>query len=315
MKLISWLQIGRRGVHGSAFFLMVLLVVSAWLAGCQSGEDAMQRGDRYWADSNYVAALAEYRLAARDERNTDALARVAHAYIHTGELDRAVKTYEKLLQFAPSFEDQAIFDYISVAKSDLQRGDSYGAARAAAAALRLRPGLSIPAMSLTLARHYATTGDVENAADYYSRSLNDVDPAMRQALLYEIAAWRERSGDCEAALPYFKEFSEQTESQDSATDARWRMGTCGLERGKQARAANEPEHALELLQITLDLGVPQNLLDQAWFERGEALMALNRRDEAEQAFMRVIEVTATPRGPLVGRAERRIQEIRGTLVP
>jgi tetratricopeptide (TPR) repeat protein len=292
-----------------------MLAACALLSACRSSEDAMLRGDRYWADSNYVAALAEYRLAARQGGRAEAELRVAHAYIMTGQLDRARARYDALLRQEPAYADQAIFDYVWLARSNLQRGDRYGAARAAEAALQLRPGLAMPELALTLARHYATIGDSERALQFYHRALSGGDVMTHVGLLFEIASLTERSGNCEQALPYFRAFTQQSPSPDSVTDARWRMGTCGLERGRQLREAGEFERALDLIQITLDLGTPQNLLDQAWFERGEALMALGRLPDAQHAFERVLEVSPTGRSPLTARAIRRLDEIRGLHVP
>jgi tetratricopeptide (TPR) repeat protein len=274
----------------------------------------MLRGDRYWADSNYVAALAEYRLAARQGGSADAEARVAHAYVVTGQLDRARARYDGLFKLDPAYVDQAIFDYVWLARSSLQRGDRYGAARAAEAALQLRPGLAMPELALTLARHYATVGDAERALQFYHRALSGGDPMTHVGLRFEIASLTERSGNCEQALPYFRAFIEQSPSSDSVTEARWRMGTCGLERGRQLREAGEAGRALELLQITLELGAPQNLLDQAWFERGEALVTLGRQDEALLAFERVVELSPV-QSPLAARARRRIGEIHTPTVP
>jgi tetratricopeptide (TPR) repeat protein len=55
------------------------------------------------------------------------------------------------------------------------------------------------------------------------------------------------------------------------------------------------------------MGTPRNLLDQAWFERGEALAALGRRDEAVAAFAEVLELN---RAQLAQRARQRIDELR-----
>ena len=275
----------------------------------------MLRGDRYWADSNYVAALAEYRLAAKQGDNVQAESRVAHAYVVTGQLDRARTAYDALLRVDPGAVDQAVFDYVSLARTSLQRGDRYGAARAAEAALQLRPGLSMPDMALTLARHYATVGDAENALQFYHRALASADDSLKAGLLYEIASLSEHSGACTDALPYFRAFEETSQSQDSVTEARWRMGTCGLESGRQALDSGNPGQALDLLQVTIDLGVPQNLLDQAWFERGEALMALGQADSAAVAYQRVLDLSTAGRAQLAARATRRLQEIHSRPVP
>lgn len=287
----------------------------SFLVGCHSGADPMLRGDRYWADSNYVAALGEYRLAARQQGNAAAEMRTAHAYIVTGQLDRARKEYDAILQLDPASADQAIFDYVSLAQTSLDRGDHYGAARAAEAALAMRPGLALPRMSVTLARYYATIGDLTRALQFYHRALSSADGQARPGLLYEVAALTERSGSCVDGLPYYQAFSEHSGNQDSVTEARWRMGTCGLEQGQQARVAGQMERALEMVQVTLDLGAPQHLLDQAWFERAEALDALGRSDDAAAAFQRVLDLSSAGRTQLAARAERRLAEIRSRSVP
>lgn len=274
----------------------------------------MLRGDRYWADSNYVAALAEYRLAAR-QGSDEAEARVAHAYIITGQLERARRTYEELAKTDPAIVDQAIFDYLWLARSEKERGDRYGAARAAEAALSLQPNLPLPDLALTLARHYVTVGEAERALQFFRRAADAAPAESRAALLYEIGSLSERSGACVDGMPYFRAFTEASANADSVTEARYRMGTCGLEKGREAREAGQPEKALGLLGVTLDLGAPQNLLDQAWYERGEALMALGRYEEAASAFERVLEISPPGRNQLAARAGRRLDEIRSGLVP
>jgi tetratricopeptide (TPR) repeat protein len=295
---------------------LLLLAAAVFVSGCRSNDDAMLRGDRFWADSNFVAALGEYRLAARQTDQPEAHARVAHGYIVTGQLDRAVRTYETLVKMQPEYVDQAVFDYVWLAQSSLQRGDRYLAARAAEAALALRPGLAMPQLELTLARHFATIGETERGLPFFQRALASADREDRPALLYEMAVLSERNGGCLEALPLFERFTQESANADSVTEARWRMGTCGLEQGRQARAAGQMERALELLQLPLDLGAPQNQLDQAWFERAEALLALGNSAQAFDAFQRVVDIDAGRRSPLAGRAQRRLDELRNQpLVP
>lgn len=301
-------------LRNSRITLALILLTVVALSACRSSEDAMLRGDRYWADSNYVAALAEYRLAAR-QGSDEAEARVAHAYIITGQLERARRTYDELVQTDPAIVDQAIFDYLWLARAEKERGDRYGAARAAEAALALQPDLPIPDLALTLARHYATVGEAERALQFFRRAADAAPPDSRATLLYEIGSLSERSGACVDGMPYFRSFTNVSANADSVTEARYRMGTCGLEKGREAREAGQPEKALELLGVTLELGAPQNLLDQAWYERGEALMALGRREEAAASFERVLEISPPGRNQLAARAGRRLDEIRSGLVP
>jgi tetratricopeptide (TPR) repeat protein len=269
----------------------------------------MLRGDRYWADSNYTAALAEYRLAARQSGNDPHVnARVAHAYIITGQFDRGRRIYEALVKQEPRYTDQAVLDYLWLARTSMQRGDRFSTARAAEAALALRPGLDLDELAVPLARHYASVGDVDRSLEFYNRAIGRED-ARNSALLFELASLTEQGGKCVDAIPYFRAFIEQSANRDSATEARYRMGTCGLERGRQALAAGDGEGALRLFDVTLELGAPPHLLEQAWLERGEALLVLGRTEEARASFERVLELSPAGRTQYSTRAQRRLQEL------
>jgi tetratricopeptide (TPR) repeat protein len=285
------------------------LLLACLLAGCRSSENAMLRGDRYWADSNYTAALAEYRLAARQSGNDPHVnARVAHAYIITGQFDRGRRIYEALVKQEPRYTDQAVLDYLWLARTSMQRGDRFSTARAAEAALALRPGLDLDELAVPLARHYASVGDVDRSLEFYNRAIGRED-ARNSALLFELASLTEQGGKCVDAIPYFRAFIEQSANRDSATEARYRMGTCGLERGRQALAAGDGEGALRLFDVTLELGAPPHLLEQAWLERGEALLVLGRTEEARASFERVLELSPAGRTQYSTRAQRRLQEL------
>lgn len=290
-------------VRGLALLAVLLL------GACRSSEDALLRGDRFWADSNYTAALAEYRLAARQSGNDPAVrARVAHAYLAVGQFERGRREYDELLEAAPGYTDQAIYDYLSLARTSMARGDRFGTARAAEAALDLRRGLDLDAMAIPLARHYASIGDVDRALEFYNRAIGRGGSA-NSALLFELASLIEQNEKCVDALPYFRAFIEQTSSRDSATEARWRMGTCGLERGRQALAGGDAARALELIDVTLEMGAPPHLLEQAWLERGETLLLLNRAEEARGAFERVLELAPVAGTQYSRRAQQRLQEL------
>jgi tetratricopeptide (TPR) repeat protein len=285
-----------------------LAVIAAFLAAaCESGENALLRGDRFWADSNYTAALAEYRLAARQNDDPAVRARVAHAYLATGQFERGHREYETLVKDQPAYADQAIFDFLWLARTSMARGDRFGTARAAEAALALRPGLELQEIALPLARHYASVGDVDRALEFYNRAIGRT--AGGTALLFELASLIEQNGKCVDALPYFRSFIQQSASRDSATEARWRMGTCGLERGRQVMAGGDAAAAVSLYDVTLEVGAPPHLLEQTWLERGEALFALGRFEEARAAFERVLQISPPGRTQFSTRAERRLQEM------
>lgn len=287
-----------------------LLLICIVLGACQSSENALLSGDRYWADSNYTAALAEYRLAARQSGNDPSVnARVAHAYIMTGQMDRGRRIYETIIKQEPRYTDQAVFDFLSVARISMQRGDRFGTARAAEAALALRPGLDLDDLAVPLARHYAAVGNVDRALEFYNRALGDGAAETNTALLFELASLIEQNGKCIDALAYFRAFAEHSANRDSVAEAHSRMGTCGLARGRDALARGDPGAALSLLDVTLELGAPPYLMEQTWLERGEALLALGRPEEARAAFERVLELSPAGRTQYSTRAERRLQQL------
>jgi tetratricopeptide (TPR) repeat protein len=287
------------------------LLLTLCLAGCRDGEPALARGDRFWADSNYSAALAEYRLSlAQRPDDEDVRARVAHAFAVSDQFELAREQYDRLIGASPEWTDQAVFDYVTLAERARARSDRYGMASAIDAALALRPGLPVDDMAPALARYHATTGDPARALDFYERALSAASSDSVPSLLYEIGEVHVAQGDCVEALAYFDTFLERAPDSDRADQARWHVGNCSFTLARRASQTGEAEEALRHLDTVVALGVPRNLLEQAWFERGEALLALDRRDEALEAFTMVVQLSPTRSGQLVERATQRIDQLR-----
>lgn len=301
------LRTGIASVSRSTWAIPLLIL----LAGCGDAESAVARGDRLWADSNYTAALAEYRLGHDRSRNDDAvLARVAHAYAVTGQFERARESYDDLLARAPGYEDQAIFDYLALAERARSRADRYGMAGAVESALALRPGLAVGDMAAPLAGYYARAGDADRAQVFYERALAYAPPDSMPTLLYEFAQFQESQGNCADAVALFTAFRAREQTGTRADQARWNIGNCSFTLAREARQEGEADTALRHIDTVIDLGVPQNLVDQAWFERGEVLLDLGRDAEALDAFVRVLETLRPGSSQLAARARQRIDEIR-----
>lgn len=295
-------------LHRPAAVLALLLLA---LAGCRRTEDAVLNGDRLWADSNFTGALAEYRLALRRRGDDPAvLARVAHAYAVNGRLAPARETYGRLLAQDSAYAPQAVFDYLALADRALARGDRYSVAAAFQAAAELRPGLPVGAYAPVLARYYGASGEPERALAYYRHALEVMPPDSAPTLLYETALLEESRGNCGTALDQFREYRERAPHAPHAEEARWHIGNCAFELAKQYETAGRTDDALAQLAVVLELGVPQNLQDQAWFHRGELLLAQGRRDEALAAYQRVLDLNPARTGALVERAQQRIDQIR-----
>ena len=291
-------------------FCAGMALVALATTACNEPEPATERGDRLFADSNYTGALAEYRLAYELRGGTDELARVAHTYAITGDFERTREAYDLLLQRAPEYTDQAVYDYLNLVRRAQARSDRFGMAGAIEAALALRAGLPVGDMAAPLARYYARAGDVDRARDFYERALGHATADSVPDLLFDFAQFQESQGNCAEAIELFSAFRARQPRGEASDQARWNIGNCSFALARTARENGEPDKALEHLDVTLDLGVPQNLMDQAWFERGEALLELGRSDEAMQAYIRVLENARTTGGSLVERARQRIDQLR-----
>ena len=300
-------------------WLLLPLLLLPVLAGCRDNETAIARGDRLWADSSFTSALAEYRLAAAQREDVEALARLAHAYAVTGELEEARRAYTELVELEPAYRDQAVYDFLRLSRRELERRDLYTAAMAMAAALTIEPGLRPPFGAAELAAFYRDRGDVEQALSYYRHALSTLPADSAPPVLYEIGRLEEERGRCGTAVDYFRAFRAQAEGvrrwRTLRNEAQWYTGSCAFQLAQQAREAADPAEAIDQLETVIRLGEPENLLDQAWFERGELLLQTGALDEALSSYRRVLERNPARSGQLVDRAQRRIDEIRFGRVP
>lgn len=288
-----------------------LAVAGALLAaGCGAGEDALTRGDRLWADSAYTESIAEYRLAYARGGGDEALRRLAHAYAVTGQFERTYESYQTLLADDASHIDQAAYDFLLLAEQARERGDGYGVARAAEAALAVRPSLDLTGLSDILARHYEQTTSVDQAIAYYERAIATLPPDSAPPLLFRVGRLLAEREDCARALPYLRGYLARAPRGPRASDARWNIGNCAFAAARAAHVQGDPTRALEQLSVIIGLGMPENLLDQAWFLRGEILYSLGRTDEALACYQRVLDLNPARTGQLVDRAEQQIERIR-----
>jgi tetratricopeptide (TPR) repeat protein len=88
------------------------------------------------------------------------------------------------------------------------------------------------------------------------------------------------------------------------------MGNCAFRLAREARDEGQVTVGIGHLRTMVQIGEPEHLLDQAWLDLGELLYAIGRFDEALDAYRTVLARSPARAGPLVERAQRRIDEIR-----
>ncbi len=300
---------------GTLGLVLSLGLASIALAGCTSAaaeDDAVRRGDLAFAADSLEEALAEYRLAVRQgSDDAPTLARVAHTYASLGRVDEAADFYRQATLADSSWADQGAADLLHLAREAEARRDRFLMAKAVQEALALRPGLGIGELDLSLARHHVQNGEYGRALPLFQHALARADSVPR--LLFEIGQAHEEIGDCRRALVHFEQYREVA-PRSEWSEVEWYIGSCALEVARTLRAPNgsraDLEEALVLVNRAIDVGQPQNLQGQAWFERGEILASLGACDAAMESFAQVRFVEAGGGGALVNRAQERFDLIK-----
>jgi len=287
--------------------LLVLLTACFSNAG---EETSVLRGDEAAARGDLEAALAEYRLAA-DQGDDDApkLARVAHTYAQMGRIDEAGNFYHQAVDLEPGFADQAVSDMVLLARAAQGRDDFFGLASAMETAMSFRPGITIQAMALPLARHYFRAGEYATALPYYQETISGMEADTVPEVLFEAASAYDEVGDCRRALLHYEQHRRMIRRWQRG-EVDWKIGSCSLRLAQELRLGNEDEEALLHIERTIALGEPRSLQAVAYFEMGESLSDLGRCEDAMDAFLQVRRVDQTGASPLVDRAQWRYDELR-----
>jgi tetratricopeptide (TPR) repeat protein len=296
--------------------LGVLFCLTSFAAtACTPGateETSLFRGDQAFAQANYEEALAEYRLAVRQGADDPmTLARVAHTYAMMDRVDDAGAYYVEAATRDTTLVGQAVSDLLRLAREARERNDRFAMASATETALGLRPGLGVSDLSLDLARHYFQNGEFGRALPFYQKALGEATDSAAE-IVFEVGQAHEEIGDCSHALVFFERFREMVPRWERG-EVDWYLGTCAFNLAREIRAGREQteedlEDALAHLDRALELGQPQNIQAQAWFEKGDILSELGECSAAMEAYAQVRYSDAA--GGLVERAQERFDEIR-----
>jgi tetratricopeptide (TPR) repeat protein len=293
----------------SAAALLVAATTACTPGGAE--ESAVLRGDEAFARDSLEEALAEYRLAVRTgAENPEILSRVGHTYVALGRVEEATEFFARAAARDPRWGDMGVADLVRVARSAAERNDRFQMAAAMEALRRLRPGLSVPDLTLPLARHYLQVGEYGRSIPLFQRALDEAEGPSPD-LLYEVGEAHREVDDCQSALIFFDRFQEIAPDEDRFR-ANWNIGDCSLRVARalreRARTPADLQEALDYLTRSLDVGEPRNLQGQAWFDRGDILADLGDCPGALASFAQV-RFYESSGSPLVARAEKRIEEV------
>lgn len=292
------------------FCAIAIVGLTAAACGGQHAEsDALSRGDAAWARGEFTEALAEYRLALRASDDAQTVIRVAHAYAQLGRPDDARPYYRQAVEADPELKTQAISDLVVMARTADARGDRYGLASSLEFALELEPGIGIGRLALPLAEYYAEAGEFERALPLFQAAATAMPVDEGSRIYFDMGQAYEELGQCGRALTFFEQ-ARRGAGRSQRQEIAWHVGNCSFELALELRRAGRDGEALRYVRSVIDIGEPRNLLPQAHFEHGEILASRGECTEAVAAFRRAIAESGRGGGPLVPRAEQRIDEIR-----
>ena len=254
-------------------------------------------------------ALAEYRLSLRASDDPETVLRVAHALAQLGRADDAQPYYRQAVDADPRLKNQALSDLIVMARDADARGDRYGLASSLEFALELEPGVGIGRLALPLAEYYAEGGEFERAIPLFQAAAAALPPDEASRIYFDMGQAHEELGQCGRALTFFEE-ARRGASRNRRSEISWHLGNCSFQLALDLRRSGRDGEALRYITRVISIGEPRNLLPQAHFEHGELLAGRGECTEAVAAFQRSITVSGPGGGPLVPRAEQRIDEIR-----
>ncbi|MFH1762586.1 MAG: tetratricopeptide repeat protein [Gemmatimonadota bacterium] len=296
-------------IRGALAPLAVLLT----LAGCtplnEKGSSVI-RGDQAFANGDLEEALAEYRLAlSQGATDPGTYARVAHTYVQLKRIDEARENYRLAVAQDSSLADQALSDFVHLAREENRTGDRFGMASAVQTALEFRPGVSLEDLVLPLAQHYSDIGEYGRALPFYQKTLSAIDPDSLPRILFEAAVAYDEVGDCESAVIYYQDYQDRL-PRWRRSEVDWRLGNCSFDLAEARKAEGDDEEALRFLETLLRIGEPRRRLARAYFLKGEILGQRGECEAAVEAFEEVPVYDPAGNSALVDSAELRIDQIR-----
>lgn len=290
-----------------------LLVALVALVGCTPLSEegsSISRGDQAFAKGDLEEALAEYRLALRQgATDSETYARIAHTYVGLRRIDDAREFYRQAVAQDSSLADQALADFVHLAREEDRISDRFGMASAVQTALEFRPGISLEDLVLPLAQHYSDIGEYGRALPFYQKTLSALDPDSLPRILFETAVAYDEVGDCESAVIYYEDYRDRL-PRWRRSEVDWRLGHCSFELAQIRRAEGDDEEALRFLETLIEIGEPRNRLARGYFLKGEILGFRGECEAAIEAFREVPVMDPSGTSSVVDSAEMRIDQIR-----
>ncbi|MBN2290190.1 MAG: hypothetical protein JXQ83_12725 [Candidatus Glassbacteria bacterium] len=280
------------------FFFILLwalpLCPALFLPGCNSfSQSYEERGDRYFRDGHYDDSLAEYLMARKTQGMTTRLLRkIGKVYVMKEDFLQAKSYYDRYFGATDAEPDPGVLlDYFQIAVKRGEAGDVGTMVQALEEILQIDPSYSLGRYFFDLGEFYFQQSNFSKAIFYFLRGLPlEVEVENKDLYLFHLAQSYEKIEDYFNAYLYFDQLLVLYPESSMKEQATWHRGNCCFPLARQAHEAEDYEQALFYLDLIINEGQPQHYLDDAYFLKGEILLALNRPGEAKVSYLQVLKL-------------------------
>ena len=166
---------------GTKAFLITLIVGCIATLSCASAENAIKRGDEFYASGQYIKARQEYKKAtAIDPEHSSAYYKIANAYLESGRLDLAESNYREAIRLVPTVPNPwpvLANHYYNRGNARLEADSLDSAEEDYNNALRLNPDLPDPYSNL--GTFYYNQANLHLEAGQFNSAQTDYNNAIR----------------------------------------------------------------------------------------------------------------------------------------
>jgi len=300
-----------RSLWFGIFIFQLFLIF--WASCTEVARSNEERGDRYYRNGYYDDSLAEYLMAEKTSGVTaDLLRKIGKVYVMKGDFFQAKKYFDRYFSAHDSEPDaEVLLDYFQIALERGRSGDTTTMVHALEEILEIDPSYSLGRYFFDLGEFYYHQAYYRKAIAYYLRGMPLYgELSNRAGHLFYLAESYEKLEDYFNAFLYFDQFIILYREHPEFEQAQWHRGSCCYPLAREVFEQGDIEQSFYYLDQIIDFGQPQHLVDDAYFLKGEILLADKRPEEAAQAFRQVLKLNRYYwKEKIAEQARMRIEEI------
>jgi tetratricopeptide (TPR) repeat protein len=292
-------------------------VLVALEAGCTAGPDHERLGDRRYAEHAYVDALAEYRLALRQDRPSGELrAKFAQAALRSGALSDAVIAYRDLARAEPAALDEAADGLARAARLAVGARDMGALTDAIVALHDVAPQRPVGALVVALGASSTALAKRPDAMDVLlEAAAATTSAAAADSFLAAYADVNARLGRCDVASRTYDGVLRRDPPPALARAAQGGLAGCAVADGRLSLSAGALQDAETQFQRAIAMGQPDSIVRLAWLLMGDARWADADTARALDAYRHAV-AGGEEQDPIVMRATAQMERLQqGTPAP